>query len=386
MLGCHDFCGYYEWTFHYLRRRYGLKGVNTYWAKAIAADSQQHYVAAAAERGLRGLYDSWKKTGADEQCDWSVTLDEDRNLLRLDMRQCPSKGFLLQNNLNADEDYCDHCIGWIDPALNQAGIEVAAHEHNHCGQCWWEIRETKANQPSTQVACDIRQDSRWGQGYLHRFIHGDRLPLIPESESADPCDVLTEWFHGADSIAVLGPNASEQDAFVPNNARVAVIASGEVYASGGVAPKKVDGVLLEHDPPLLAAVARRYLSSKNRPLLMHAYLPGQPFLNFTQHGLPRAAPILPLLIRLGLYTHDASGEHLGIYTFAVLLAAALQKQILLLGVDLAETLTGERAGWHIGPTDLEHLVRADRHLQGRCEWPSALRDLLATDKLEEKSL
>jgi hypothetical protein len=140
MLGCHDFCGYYEWTFHYLRRNFGEAALKDYWQQAIAADSQQHYLNAARQEGLRGLHETWSQTGVDEKCDWTVTLDEPGNVLRLDMRECPSKGFLLDNDLNADEDYCDHCMGWIGPALQQIGVEVAAHEHNHCGQCWWEIQ------------------------------------------------------------------------------------------------------------------------------------------------------------------------------------------------------------------------------------------------------
>lgn len=336
MLGCQDFCGYYEWTFHYLRRRFGRSGLEKYWAQAIATDSQLHYVAAAHNLGLRGLYESWSKTGVDEHCDWSVTLDENRNLVRLDMRQCPSKGFLLNNDLNADEDYCDHCIGWIGPALHQAGFEVAAHEHNHCGQCWWDIRVASADQPPVQVECDIRNDPSWGQGYLHRFNHQDRLPLIPESELSDPCELLAEWFRSADAIAVVGPKMSVTDAQLLNDPKVAVIVSGEIYASGKNNPMRIDGVLLEHDPDILAAVARRYLSSKDRPLLMHTYLPKRPFLNFDANGLPRAVPILPLLIRSGLYTHDAGAEVPGVYAFAVLLAGALQKRILPCGIDIEE--------------------------------------------------
>src|SRR6478672_11896996 len=212
MLGCHDFCGYYEWTFHYLRRRFGRKALEKYWAQAIAADSQRHYVAAAHEKGLKGLYESWSKTGVDEHCDWSVTLDEDRNLVRLDMRECPSKGYLLQNNLNADEDYCDHCIGWIGPALQQAGFEVAGHEHNHCGQCWWEIRSANAEQPEVEVGCDIRRDPRWGHGYLHGFKHGSKLPLISDAEFTDPCDLLVDSFRLADTIALIGTKVCTSDA------------------------------------------------------------------------------------------------------------------------------------------------------------------------------
>ena len=29
MLGCQDFCGYYDWTFHYMRRHFGQEAIET---------------------------------------------------------------------------------------------------------------------------------------------------------------------------------------------------------------------------------------------------------------------------------------------------------------------------------------------------------------------
>jgi hypothetical protein len=331
MLGCHDFCGYYEWTFHYLRRRFGRSGLEKYWAQAIALDSQTHYIAAAKSKGLRGLYESWSQTGVDEQCDWTVTLDEAQNLVRLDMRECPSKGFLLGNRLNADEDYCDHCIGWIGPALDQAGFEVAAHEHNHCGQCWWEIRARDRSQPLVQIQTDIRQDTRWGHGYIHRFLHHERS-LCADWEFSDSSHVLADWFRSTSRIAVLGAELSDRDLELAKEADTAVVVSGECYANAAWAPELVRGVLLEHEPALLAAVARQFHAVENPPLLMHPYLPGGAFLDFREHDLPRAVPILPLLIRAGVYIHEPN-VHPSVREFATSLAAALHKETLIRGFD-----------------------------------------------------
>jgi len=361
MLGCQDFCGYYEWTFHYLRRRFGRSGLEKYWSTAIAADSQRHYIDSAQDQGLRGLYESWLKTGDDEQCDWTVTLDERHNLLRLDMRQCPSKGFLIDNGLNADEDYCDHCMGWIGPALHQIGSEVAAHEHNHCGQCWWEIRAIDDEQPAVHVAEDIRQDSRWSRGYLHRYAHHDKLPL-DNSEHADSCDVLSHWFRDADTIVVLGPEPGANDEWPVSHSSVAGIVSGRRYVAGDCPLHEVRGVLLEHDPSLLPAVAARFKSSKNRPLLMHCYLPHQPMLSFAEHGLPRAVPILPLLIRSGIYKHDAGERPPAQSVFAIMLAAALGKSIVLRGV-------GATVSSILSPNDRDGLRRAVQQLHGQFDLP-----------------
>lgn len=384
MLGCQDFCGYYDWTFHYLRRRFGQAALNKYWAQAIAADAQQHYVASARDQGLRGLYESWSKTGVDEQCDWSVTLDENHNLLRLDMRQCPSKGFLLDNDRNADEDYCDHCMGWIGPALNQVGVEVAAHEHNHCGQCWWEIRALDRSQPHVDIEDDIRRDVRWGQGYLHEFAHHVKRPISPEGMHTDSCDMLVEWFRSVDAVAVLGSAPLESEVWSEFESRVAVIVDAQRYAAGDCPFEEVRGVLVEHNSDLLAAVAQRFRATESRPLLMHCYLPGQPALNFAAHGLPRAVPILPLLIRTGLYTHQPSRRPPQTYVFAVLLAAALRKKILLRGVapnngergfDTRAEQAAASPSSRLAPSELEHLQRAWQHVRGQVDLPQPMRSL-----------
>lgn len=385
MLGCQDFCGYYDWTFHYLRRNYGPRAVEKYWAEAIAADAQRHYIESGRSQGLRGLYQSWSTTGVSEQCDWTVTLDEDNNLLRLDMRQCPSKGFLLDNDLNADEDYCDHCMGWIGPALSQIGAEVAAHEHNHCGQCWWEIRAIDKSQPLVEVSADIRKDPRWGQGYLHRYAHHEKLPLLVEGEDADSCNVLVEWFRHVDCLAVIGPMPIMDRDWPANDAKLAVIVSGHRYAAGDYPLDQVEGVILEHDPEVLPAVAQRYLSREKRPLLMHAYLPGETMLNFAVHGLPRAIPILPLLIRSGVYRHQSNRRHPEAYLFAVLLAAALQKRIIVRGLPISEPATtvdapAMRLGDNptvrrLAPSDVNHLRKAWQHVHGQIDFPASLRGL-----------
>ena len=321
MLGCHDFCGYYEWTFHYLRRQFGEAALEEYWSDAIAADSQQHYLDAAREEGLRGLYKTWAQTGEDEECDWTVTLDEPNNLLRLDMRECPSKGFLLAGDLNADEDYCDHCMGWIGPALHQIGAEVAAHEHNHCGQCWWEIRNVAKDQLPVDVATDIRRDARWQNGYLDRYSHQEKLPVLGSSDAVDSVAVLRRWFETATQIVALDVGTP----LAPIGPNTALVVSGRRYAEGDLPLELVRGVMLEHDPELLAAVAQQYHAASTPPLLMHPYLPQQPRLNFAAHELPRAVPLFPLLIRAGVYRHVPGQDKPGFHTLAGMLAAALQK-------------------------------------------------------------
>jgi hypothetical protein len=332
MLGCQDFCGYYEWTFHYLRRNFGRAGLEKYWAQAVAADAQQHYIRAGKDNGLRGLYESWFKTGVDEQCDWTVTLDEDHNLLRLDMRECPSKGYLLKNNLNADEDYCDHCMGWIGPALNAIGAEVAAHEHNHCGQCWWEMRMKDKEFRPLAVIDDIRNDPRWQRGYLDRFAHQVKNSSTSDDET-DPCDRILNWFGAFDRLIAIDEGHVTAEDLQLDDPSTAIVVSGRRYAAGDLPNERIRGVLLEHDPENLKDVAQRFHAVKRRPMLMHAYLPGQPALDFVTLNLPRAVPILPLLIRSGVYVHEECESAPTILEFIKLLAVVMGEKFDVLQND-----------------------------------------------------
>jgi len=304
MLGCHEFCGYYEWTFHYVRRRWGPAAVARLWAEAIGGESQQHYTAAARQAGLAGLYRTWVQTGEEEACDWTFTLDEDRNVLRVDMRQCPSKGFLLAHDRNADEDYCDHCMGWTVPLLAAVGVEVWEHEHNHLGQCWATMRLRDQPSQPLPVENDIRRDARWNCGYLDRWENNRQQPLLPEwSASPDPCEVLAEWFAPAAQLWVCAePVASLQPAEIPAGAG---LLGERVFVRHGDLGLRPLAVLIGHDEADLASLAQRYQGTPSdlRPLLLHPYLPGRAVLDFVSRGLPRPLPILPLLIRRGQYVH-----------------------------------------------------------------------------------
>ena len=139
MIGCYDFCGHYEWTFAWLEETGGHDLVRAYWLEAISQDSQRHAEDLIVGQGIEGMKRYWQHTLEEEAADHVMTASD--TVYRIDMHQCPSKGFLLQNGLEQYRDYCDHCMGWIGPLMREAGAGyVIDHEHNHCGQCWWEIR------------------------------------------------------------------------------------------------------------------------------------------------------------------------------------------------------------------------------------------------------
>jgi hypothetical protein len=325
MLGCHDFCGYYEWTFHYLRRKFGEHALNKYWSMAIGHDSQQHYIDAAKSKGMLGLYQAWSKTGVDEGCDWTVALDSTGRFLSLDMRACPSKGFLVQHDLNQDEDYCDHCIGWISVALDSVGAEVIAHEHNHCGQCWWQMGEKRPVAESNVSQLPILNDPRWQYGYLHRFEQ-NRL-VAPSSDYVSyAAELILAAFAGFEGIQLWGENFEPDQKSTPSVGRLAAIATDSTYLLLSGTKLMPRAVILGHDEMDWRQIAAQWndTDSALRPLLLHPYLPAAKWINFPEFGLPRPLPLLPLLIRTGVYSHRPVSPVPTAHQWAIALKLALE--------------------------------------------------------------
>jgi hypothetical protein len=158
MLGAYDFCGHYEWTFEWLHKRGGDELVRRYWDEAIHQDSQIHAGELILKKGIEGMKEYWGHTLNEEAAAYHTTATD--QVFRIDMHECPSKGFLIRNKLEQYRDYCDHCMGWIWPLLKRGGW-VIDHEHNHHGQCWWEMRKaTDPSPPSTTGECSGKNDVR----------------------------------------------------------------------------------------------------------------------------------------------------------------------------------------------------------------------------------
>lgn len=186
MMGCYDFCGHYEWTFDWLERTGGKTLVRLYWIQAINQDSQRHARDLIRSEGFTGMRKYWGHTLAEESPERAYTISEQPGVFRIDMHACPSKGFLLRNDLANYQDYCDHCMGWIGPMMREAGF-VIDHEHNHQGQCWWEIRSESAppEEHSTPGALAGRNDARSSSDWLAGPARLDRY-----HRATDPDDKM----------------------------------------------------------------------------------------------------------------------------------------------------------------------------------------------------
>lgn len=139
MIGCSEFCGCYDWTFEWLRRNFGEEAVARYWVEAISEDSQRHAAELIVPGGVAGMVEYWGHTLAEENAGYVTWADEGRQIMRIEMQACPSLGYNMQHGYRYYRDYCEHCMGWIAPIMERAGF-VIHHDHNHRGQCWWEMR------------------------------------------------------------------------------------------------------------------------------------------------------------------------------------------------------------------------------------------------------
>lgn len=189
MIGCYDFCGHYEWTFAWLEAEGGHDLVRQYWEEGISRDSQQHARELILSQGFAGMRTYWGHTLDHEAAGYAIHANEE--VFRIDMHDCPSKGFLIRNGLVQYRDYCDHCMGWIGPVMQDAGF-VIDHEHNHCGQCWWEIRRKESTVAPSEAGrlageADVRLHPGWNeQASPHDLYHqatdpDDKCPTQPPS-------------------------------------------------------------------------------------------------------------------------------------------------------------------------------------------------------------
>jgi len=86
------------------------------------------------EGGLQAAHDYWSRIRDEENCDASLALTED--YFEFSMHSCPSLGKVLDNDAEACELYCDHCMGWIEDLMRNAGLyavmDMRSRSEPHC--------------------------------------------------------------------------------------------------------------------------------------------------------------------------------------------------------------------------------------------------------------
>ena len=84
--------------------------------------------------GIQACYEYWKVIEKEENCGAQLTLADDYFEFR--MNACPSLGKVLDNDAAPSLLYCDHCMGWIEPVMEYAGLRAIMDMHSrtepHC--------------------------------------------------------------------------------------------------------------------------------------------------------------------------------------------------------------------------------------------------------------
>lgn len=70
--------------------------------------------------GIQACYDYWARILKEENCVGQLDLTPDYFELRMDC--CPSLSKVLDNDAAACSVYCDHCMGWVGPVMQTAGL------------------------------------------------------------------------------------------------------------------------------------------------------------------------------------------------------------------------------------------------------------------------
>jgi hypothetical protein len=182
---------------------------------------------------------------------------------------------------------------------------------------------TSASVPRSNT-CVTTGATRWRHGYVDTWRQDSKQPFLQErSNAVEAAEVLADAFREVDRLIIVGPESA-----APSIAPGAVILmTGGAYAAGLLPNEKVMAVLIDTPPVDLDRVAERFVrcATESRPLLLYSYLPTAIDVDFLSRGLPRPLPILPLLIRGGVYTHVPDQPPPSTEIFLSLMSKALNK-------------------------------------------------------------
>jgi len=109
MISCTDFIPAYSELFKFLEDRGGREAVQDFW-EYLSDTFLGNLKSLVEQNGLRGCWLYWRHTLNEEAADFTMELDEEERVFRIDMHRCPSKGRLLEYaHIEPYHDYCRHC-------------------------------------------------------------------------------------------------------------------------------------------------------------------------------------------------------------------------------------------------------------------------------------
>lgn len=121
MIPSDHFVRFYNEVFKALQER-GHKHLQAYW-REIGRQQSKELVARFREGGLAECYAYWSNIAHEENCEADLTLTDDYFEFR--MHRCPSLSKAMDNDASTCDRYCDHCMAWVQPVAEDAGLHVA---------------------------------------------------------------------------------------------------------------------------------------------------------------------------------------------------------------------------------------------------------------------
>jgi hypothetical protein len=132
MIPSDHFVRFYNEVFKALMEK-GREHLVSYWrelGRLQTIELAEHF----RRGGLRACHDYWSRIRDEENCGATLRLTDDYLECRMDA--CPSLGKVLDNDAEPCELYCDHCMGWVQPVMEAAGLCAVLDMHSrsepHC--------------------------------------------------------------------------------------------------------------------------------------------------------------------------------------------------------------------------------------------------------------
>ena len=139
MISANEFILFYSEIFKYLDQNFGKKDVEKLW-EGIKNTYCQRIDAIIKEKGLKGMYEYWSKTLAEEGGKYHLTLTDDEFIIN--MHYCLSMGKLLNTHVEPYKDYCGHCPALYKEIIEKYGFEADFYIINRDkGECRLHVRK-----------------------------------------------------------------------------------------------------------------------------------------------------------------------------------------------------------------------------------------------------
>ncbi len=126
MIPCTDFIPAYSELFKFLEKKGGRKAVEDFW-NYLSDNFLTNLRDLVRKHGLLGCWLYWSRALNEEAADFTMKLDEKKQVFSIVMHKCPSKGRLLKcRHIKPYPDYCRHCDVLYRRILEPMGFEYLA--------------------------------------------------------------------------------------------------------------------------------------------------------------------------------------------------------------------------------------------------------------------